>query len=381
MVNRSLCPYLLIWNAVEGIALGKLPISPKKLAIIAGVAILLLYLYFVGFWEVVQIILALDPRVAILAILIDVLCISLFTLSWKVLLSPPGMGFLRSFEVVLVSIFGDMMIPTGSVSGEIVRITMTTKRSRLSIGEATASVVLHRLILAVTFCGVLGLGIILLAANGAMQLSSFYSFIAIGVSTIAVSLLGVYLAINSRKFERHICGLISRTAPLIKRLKRDYDAERSKERAVSALCAFQESITGARRRSLILSAAIATVRYFLVALIPYVMFLSIGYPISYWAVLMVSIFVSMVQLMPVGIPGLVGVIEVSMTGFFMGFGVPAEIAASVTILSRLVMFWFELLVSGLTASYVGFRVALDEGKGGGCGGSAGAPLANPPVPA
>ncbi len=338
-------------------------ISPKKLAIVAGVVILLLYLYFIGFWEVVEIMLALEPRIAILAILIDLLCISLFTLSWKVLLNPPGMGFLRSFEVILVSIFGDMMIPTGSVSGEIVRITMTTKKSRLSVGEATASVVLHRLILAVTFCAVLGLSILLLATTGAVQLSAFYSFIVVGVSTIAVSFVGVYLAVNSRKFERHLCRLIIRTAPLIRRLKRDYDVERSTEKAVSALCAFQGSISGARRGPLLVSAAIATVRYFLVALIPYLMFLSIGYPISYWVVLTVSIFVSMVQLMPVGIPGLVGVIEVSMTGFFMGFGVPAGIAASVTILSRLVMFWFELLISGLTTFYVGFRAAIDNGKG------------------
>lgn len=347
----------------RGTALGiKSVISPKKLAIIAGVVILILYLYFVGFWEVVQIILTLDPRIALLAVLIDLLCISLFTLSWKVLLNQPGMGFLRSFEVVLVSIFGDMMIPTGSVSGEIVRITMTTKKSRMSVGEATASVVLHRLILAVTFCGVLGLSILLLATTGAMQLSAFYSFIMIGASTIAVSIVGVYLAVNSRKFERHLCGFITRAAPLIRRFKRDYDAERSREKAVSALCAFQGSISGARRWAILVSATIATVRYFLVALIPYLMFQSLGYPISYWVVLTVSIFVSMVQLMPVGIPGLVGVMEVSMTGFFMGFGVPAEIAASVTILSRLVMFWFELLISGITTFYVGFKVAIQDGK-------------------
>lgn len=347
----------------------KLPISPKKLAAIAGVAILLIYLHFVGFWEVVNIMLALDPKTAVLAILIDLLCISLFTLSWKVLLSPPGMGFLRSFEIVLVSIFGDMMIPTGSVSGEIVRITLTAKNSRLSLGEATASVILHRLILAVTFCGVLGLSISLLSTTGTMPLSSFYSFITLGIATIAASIVGAYLAANSKRFEKHLCGLISRIAPLIKRFRHDYDAERSREKAVSALCAFQGSISGARKWALIASAAIATVRYFLVALIPYLMFQSIGYPISYWVVLMVSIFVSMVQLMPIGIPGLVGVIEVSMTGFFMGFGVPAEIAASVTILARLVMFWFELLISGIAASYVGVKVALENGKGENSGSS------------
>lgn len=338
-------------------------ISPKKLAVAAGAAILILYLHFVGFWEVIQIMLTLDPRIAVLAVLIDLLCISLFTLSWKVLLNPPGMGFISSFQVILVSIFGDMMIPTGSVSGEIVRITMTARKSKLSIGEATASVVLHRLILAVTFCGVLGISILLLASTGAAHLSAFYSFILIGLSTIAASVVGVYLAVNSRKFERHLCSLITRTAPLVRRLKRDYDAGRSVERAVSALCAFQGSVSSARRRPLLVSAAIATARYFLVALIPYLMFQSLGHPISYWVVLTVSIFVSMVQLMPIGIPGLVGVMEVSMTGFFMGFGVPAGIAASVTILSRLVMFWFELVISGLATFYVGFRVAGQDGKG------------------
>ncbi|MDI9644732.1 MAG: lysylphosphatidylglycerol synthase transmembrane domain-containing protein [Candidatus Verstraetearchaeota archaeon] len=342
----------------------KLPVSPKKLMIIAGVVILLVYLYFVGFWQVVQIILTLDPRIAALAVLIDLLCIVLFTLSWKVLLMPPGMGFLRCVEVILVSIFGDMMIPTGSVSGELLRITMTTKKSRLSLGEATASVILHRLILAITFCGVLGVSIAFLLRTEAMPVSAYYSFIALGASMIALSVVGAFLAANSRKFERHICSFIRRTAPLFRRLKRDYDEGRSVERAVSTLCAFQGAISGSKRGNILASAAIATIRYFLVALIPYLMFYSLNYPISYWVVLTVSIFVSMVQLTPIGIPGLVGVIEVSMTGFFMGFGVPADIAASVTILSRLVMFWFELMVSGITASYVGVKVALENGKKG-----------------
>ncbi len=331
--------------------------------VIAGVIILVLYLYFVGFWQIVQIILTLDPRVALLAVLIDILCIALFALSWKVLLTPPGMGFLSCVEVVLVSIFGDMMIPTASVSGEILRVTMTTKKSRLSLGEATASVILHRLILAITFCGVLGCSITLLITTETTQLSAFYSFITLVASTIALSVVGVYLAVNARKFEKYIGGFITRTAPFFRRLKHDYDAEKNRERAVRVLYTFQDSISGAKKGAILASAAIATARYFLVAFIPYLMFYSLNYPISYWAVLTVALFVSMVQLMPIGIPGLVGVIEVSMTGFFMGFGVPAAVAASVTILARLVMFWFELMISGITASYVGVKVALENGMG------------------
>jgi uncharacterized membrane protein YbhN (UPF0104 family) len=47
-----------------------------------------------------------------------------------------------------------------------------------------------------------------------------------------------------------------------------------------------------------------------------------------------------------------------MTAFFVSFGVPATIAASVTILTRLVLFWFELALSGVAASLQGIRGML-----------------------
>jgi uncharacterized membrane protein YbhN (UPF0104 family) len=44
-----------------------------------------------------------------------------------------------------------------------------------------------------------------------------------------------------------------------------------------------------------------------------------------------------------------------MTAVFVSFGIPADIAASATLLTRLVVFWFELGLSTLAASLQGVR--------------------------
>ena len=329
---------------------------------IVGTAIFIFYLYFVGFWQVVQVILALDVGIALSTILIDLSCIGLFALGWKLLLGPPGMGIIHCFEVVLVSIFGDMMIPTGSISGEIFRITLTVKKSKLKISEVTASVLLHRLILGLTFGGVLGYSIAMLIFTETMQFATLSLLIAIGAIDIVLGIIGVYAVFNVHKFTKFVGGLVMRSRRFVRLFNSNYNAEETKNKIIGGFETFHNSVVGVKNPKLITSGAILTLRWFIVALVPYLMFFSLGYPVSYWVVLAVSILVSMVQMIPIGIPGLVGVMEVSMTTFFIGFGISTDIAASATILTRLVMFWFELLISAATTSYVGVKEVLADGK-------------------
>jgi len=323
--------------------------------LILGAIIFIGYLYFVGFWNVVEVISALDLRIALSTILIDLACIGLFALGWKLLLGNPGMKFRHCFEIVLVSIFGDLMIPTGSISGEVFRVTLTTKRSSLQLSEATASVILHRLLLGITFGGVLGVGLVFLITTQAMPLAGLYLFLALAVIDLMLGLIGIYAAFRVQRFERFVERLAIKTGNFIRIFRSEYNVEDMRARVMGDFKTFGRAITGVKKASLFASAVILTARWFLIAVIPYLMFFSLGYPVSYWVVLSVSIFASMVQMIPIGIPGLVGVMEVSMTAFFMGFGIPAGIAASATILTRLVIFWFELLISSAAASFQGVR--------------------------
>jgi len=334
--------------------------------LIIGAIIFISYLYLVGFWNVVQVISALDLRIALSTILIDLVCIGLFALGWKLLLGNSGMRFRHCFEIVLVSIFGDLMIPTGSVSGEILRITLTTKRSSLQLSEATASVLLHRLLLAVTFGAVLGVSLVFIMMTQAIPLAGLYLFVALAVVDLIFGVIGIYAAFRVSRFERFVEWLAVKTGNFIRIFRSRYNVGDMRARVMGGFSTFGRAMTRIKKTSIFASTAVLTVRWFMIASIPYLMFFSLGHPISYWVALSVSIFASMVQMIPVGIPGLVGVMEISMTAFFMGFGIPADIAASGTILTRLVIFWFELVLSSMAASFQGIRglnVLNNKGNG------------------
>lgn len=325
--------------------------------LIIGMVILAAYLYFVGFWNVVNLIRSLDLRLALSTIAIDLICISLFTYTWKILIRK-GMKFRDCFEIILVSIFGDLMIPTGSVSGEVLRISLTQKRTKMSLGEVTASVLLHRVLLAVSFGITLAFSLAALIVTEKMPLVQLLIFAVVAAGCLIGGALGMYAAFNSKRFRGLIESWAERIGRAIVFFRPRYDIWKVRGEILQGVESFDEAVAGLKSSRIVASTLIMTLRWLLVATIPYLMFVSLNYQISYMIVLIVAIFVSMVGLIPIGIPGMVGVIEISMTAFFVSFGVPADIAASVTILTRLVLFWFELALSGVAASLQGIRGML-----------------------
>jgi len=189
----------------------------------------------------------------------------------------------------------------------------------------------------------------------AIPLSGLYFFVALAVIDLILGVIGIYAAFRAQRFEKFVERLAIKTGNFIRIFRSKYNVGDMRARVMVGFNAFGRSITGVKKTSILASAIVLTARWFLIASIPYLMFFSLGHPVSYWVALSVSIFASMVQMIPIGIPGLVGVMEISMTAFFMGFGIPADIAASGTILTRLVIFWFELLISSVAASFQGIR--------------------------
>jgi len=323
--------------------------------LILGIVILAIYIYFVGFWNVIAVISKLDLRIALAAVAIDIFCIGLLAYSWKVLLPGRGLGFPLAYEIILVSMFGDMMIPTGGVSGEFMRISITNKRTGITVGEVTCSVLLHRLLLGVTFGLVLGIAFLALTVFDLASLPMIIILGSIAIGSIVLGILGLFAAFNIERFDRMIVKWSERIVRVIRFFRRGIEGDAIKTKISEGRANFQRAICLISKGRIAASALVMLARWFLIALIPYLMFLSLGYPVKYEFILIISIFLSMVNLMPIGIPGLVGVMEVAMTAVFVAFGIPADIAASATLLTRLVVFWFELGLATLGVSFQGIR--------------------------
>lgn len=333
----------------------KIRIGVTGSMLILGMAILAIYIYFIGFWNVVEVISGLDLRIAFAAVAIDVLCIGLLAYSWRLLLPGRDLGFPLTYEIILVSMFGDMMIPTGGISGEFMRISITNKRTGIPVGEVTCSVLLHRLLLGVTFGIVLGVAFLVLTAFDLASLPMMIILGAIAIGSIVVGVVGLIAAFNVERFDGIIVKWSERAVRIIRFFRRGIEGDAVRLKIAEGRENFQRAICQISRGRIAASTLVMLARWFMIALIPYLMFLSLGYPVKYEFILIISIFLSMVNLMPIGIPGLVGVMEVAMTAVFVGFGIPADIAASATLLTRLVVFWFELGLATLGVSLQGVR--------------------------
>jgi uncharacterized protein (TIRG00374 family) len=92
----------------------------------------------------------------------------------------------------------------------------------------------------------------------------------------------------------------------------------------------------------------------------YAAFRSLRYEISIWVVALTIGVGDFIQMTPIIIPGMIGVIEPILTGILAAFGVPVTVAASATMLARLATFWFDLPVTGVAAVYYSSKYATRE---------------------
>lgn len=326
--------------------------STTSIMLIIGMIIFILYIQAIGIEKLIAEIMSVNIFILTIAILIDILCIGLFTISWYIFLRNPGVKFRECFEIVLVSIFGDLMIPTASISGEFLRVSLTAKRGGISISEALMSVILHRIVLALTFGLILLISSISLLSQNIMGSYTFLVIATIDIFIIVVLICAVKKFYKLRSF---IEKSILKVGEILKKFKSDYNIESLKSRILISLERIEMCLTNFKFNTFALSFIILTLRWFLIAMIPYVMFISLNYEVSYWMVLSVSALMSMIQMIPVIIPGMIGIMEISTTALFVGFGIPLSIAASVTILMRIVTFWFELFLGAIAVSVQGIK--------------------------
>ena len=140
--------------------------------------------------------------------------------------------------------------------------------------------------------------------------------------------------------------------------------------ARKALTAFHQSIEVFRKhpRSLIRPLVFSTVAWLLSVLLSYLVFASLGQSVSFVMVMIVYSLSVTIQNIPLGVPGEVGLVEITMTElyallFFPIWGVPLQeakhISAAATVLIRGLTVWFRLLLGFLAVQWIGMKALSD----------------------
>jgi uncharacterized protein (TIRG00374 family) len=358
----------------ERISLRK--VFDKKTLILLGFAAFVLLMYFIlediNIFDIVDtflsanwILLVIGASFAFIAVLLD-------TLTWKLLLSissirPPT---LATYRIQLSSFAYGLLIPSAGAVEAIMRVIMGTQEfvnedenRNATTGEILSSVVVHKLLGLLAFIPIsvfIAFSMFDYISDILVQLNydplprdfNLVFIILISLMALLIIALFVLIAINPSKAKGILSSLLIAFGrfPLIG--KHTTNAAKSSDKVVDD---FSVQFAYLARNKVISVVALGLSFFSQVAhwVSILLILLSINIPILLDQVAAVNFLGGTVDLIPLGIPGMAGLKEITLSVFIeVGLGISTNIAISGAILVQLIKFYL-LIIVGLVVYVIG----------------------------
>jgi len=322
------------------------PKLTKKTVILPIVGILAFFLYIylfnVDIISIIKTAQRANPVPYAAAILISFIEILFYALSWKAILRGINvkLSIIKSYIFVWYAMFMDILIPAESVSGEVCRVYIVNREQNGTSGKVVASLVTFRLLSMVMNIAFLLLGAALLFSVAQIDPLIFNIIQLFVIGTTIMLILLITICWKETWSLKIINGII-RVGEFVSRGR--WEFQRIRQDACNAAKVFHSSMKDLLRnpKKLVIPTFYLTLNWIASMSIPYLVFLSLGYNVSWGAILVTTSIVIAVKSIPVGIPFEVGLPEIAMTTLYASVGIPAEIAATSTILSRIITLWLR----------------------------------------
>ena len=316
-----------------------------------GVAAFLAYLYLfrVDVVEIIANIGATDPFLYFLAALLTFASTFLHAAAWRSLLSPLSvkLSTTKAYLYVWYGVFVDLIIPAESVSGEVsITYLITREQGSRATGKAIASLVAHRLINMSMALIMLFAGLCLVSAEA--NLNSLVFNLSLTLMGSTAFFLALLLLFSVRKdWTLNAIDCLLRVAERL--TKGRWDLARFRGRVVRTTEVFYDSLQmlGRAPKSMALSIFLSTLSWLSHLAVSYMVFLAIGFPASLklWGIVLVAqVIVIAVKSIPLGVPFEVGLPEITLTTLYAVLGIPMDVGATVTVLSRFLTVWLRFFV-------------------------------------
>lgn len=331
-----------------------------------GLIIFFLYIYLfqVDISAIISTVESANPLIYILAVAASLVEVLFFAASWRVLAKTLliKLSLMKAYLLVWYSIFVDTIIPAESVSGEAARVYIITREQGKEIcGRTVASLVAHRLLGMTMNVIVLIIGMILLFAEIQLEplIFNLISLVAVGIT---LTLLLIMLLSFRETWTFRIINWLVRIGNFLSRQKWNKQLTKLKEDAINIAESFHDAIKEFKHNPKALSASLLylAVTWFFSLSIPYLVFVSLDYQVSWGVVLITSTIVLAIKSIPFGIPFEVGIPEITMTTVYTSLLVPAEISATATILTRLITLWLRFFIGFIAQQWIELKPLVDQ---------------------
>lgn len=323
---------------------------------------LYIYLFHVDILGIIATAQTADPLVYGVAIVFGLLDVFFFTISWRVLTNylKIKMTVVRAYLYVWYGLYVDTIVPAQSISGEVTRTYLCTRDKCGPFGKVVASLFAHRLLGMVLNVVALIAGILLLTFGGQVNPLVFNAIILVAAAIVGI--IGLMLVLSFKQqwtlrvinFTSHFAYKITFGRINLTKLTGE---------AVEITGHFHESMTefGHNPKAIAGSLFYLIISWFFSLSIPYLVFLSLGHPISWSIIIVTSAIFLAVKAIPIGIPFEVGLPEAVMTTLYISMGIYGPLAATATILVRIITLWFRFFIGFAAQQYLELRPAITLG--------------------
>jgi uncharacterized protein (TIRG00374 family) len=327
-----------------------------------GLAAFFLYilLFNVNIPEIIATAQTADPVIYSAAVAVSLMEVLFYAVSWRAILDSlyVKISIIRSYLFVWYGIFMDIVIPAESISGELCRVYLVNREQCGTGGKVVASVVTQRLL-------GMGMNIAFLIAGISMLLTEtqvnpliFNLILFFTVSIAAILILLLMLSAKENWSLKAINALI-KLGEFITRGKWKQLAQ-FKEEAIKDAKIFHDSMKDFvhKPKTLIVPSVLLAINWVCSMSVPFLVFLSLGYQVPWSIILITSAIVVAVKSIPIGVPFEVGLPEITMTTLYTSMGVPAEISATSTILSRILTLWLRFGIGFAAQQWIELKAVL-----------------------
>lgn len=298
------------------------------------------------------------PELFLAALAVNNIGLLLFALSWYIILRglETHLDVWEAIRVTFISFFVVWLIPI-PVGSEIIRAYLISKGGNPGVGRAVTSVVVHKVMYNISF-GVLiaSSAIFALTHRRGIPVNGLLILFVV-VYAAATSL--IFLALLSPRFLRWLQTHIPRGMMRLIPTGHKRDAG---ERIQGFIDEVEEAVKILKSRAIpsILALILVALHWSSGSIATYLVALSLGQRLDVAEIFLVYAVVEFIQQLNIIIPGGIGIIDAGLTGALLLIGVPLQTASAISLLTRLVTYWLEILLSSAFSFHYGYREALRD---------------------
>jgi hypothetical protein len=226
-----------------------------------------------------------------------------------------------------------------------------------STGKIVASLFAHRLLGMAVNVIALVVGVVLLYFGGQASPLVFNLIIAVTAAITAIITLMVILALK-QPWTLKIINWATKLGQAVTFGR--WKPGKLKDDAIEITRHFHDSMKEFRNNLKPIAASLfyLTITWIFSLSVPYLVFQSLGHPVSWSLILITSSIVLAVKAVPVGIPFEVGLPEAVMTTLYFSMGVPAALSATATILVRIITLWLRFFIGFASQQYLELKPVI-----------------------